>query len=209
MKLTALAPGGNSCPAESGRVSWRRATTTPAFHPGAHQVGDLVAYIRAGLPSVPGATPRPVITGQGPCGRGRAPLPAVWLRQLPRPEQARRRAEPAVAGQGDPSAVQKPASAACARQYFPHEVAILRGCPANAPALCFACTAHRCRPDLQRRGSPRSASAGRPRVDEQQPAAVSGGQPSETETDPGPPARLTRGLAQAEHSDRPLAVDDG
>ena len=140
MKLTALAPGGNSCPAESGRVSWRRATTTPAFHPGAHQVGDLVAYIRAGLPSVPGATPRPVITGQGPCGRGRAPLPAVWLRQLPRPEQARRRAEPAVAGQGDPSAVQKPASAACARQYFPHEVAILRGCPANAPALCFACT---------------------------------------------------------------------
>lgn len=31
----------------------------------AHQVADLVAYIRAGLPSVPGATPAPVITGQG------------------------------------------------------------------------------------------------------------------------------------------------
>jgi mono/diheme cytochrome c family protein len=32
----------------------------------AHQVGDLVAYIRAGLPSVPGTTPPPLITGQGP-----------------------------------------------------------------------------------------------------------------------------------------------
>jgi mono/diheme cytochrome c family protein len=31
----------------------------------AHQVADLVAYIRAGLPSVPGATSPPVITGQG------------------------------------------------------------------------------------------------------------------------------------------------
>jgi mono/diheme cytochrome c family protein len=36
----------------------------------AHQVGDLVAYIRAGLPSVPGATPPPVITGQGPAVEG-------------------------------------------------------------------------------------------------------------------------------------------
>jgi len=31
----------------------------------AHQVADLVAYIRAGLPAVPGATPAPVITRQG------------------------------------------------------------------------------------------------------------------------------------------------
>ncbi len=36
----------------------------------AHQVGDLVAYIRAGLPSVPGATSPPVITGQGPAVEG-------------------------------------------------------------------------------------------------------------------------------------------
>ena len=36
----------------------------------AHQVTDLVAYIRAGLPSVPGATPPPVITGQGPAVEG-------------------------------------------------------------------------------------------------------------------------------------------
>ena len=36
----------------------------------AHQVADLVAYIRAGLPSVPGATPPPVITGQGPAVEG-------------------------------------------------------------------------------------------------------------------------------------------
>jgi mono/diheme cytochrome c family protein len=36
----------------------------------AHQVSDLVAYIRAGLPSVPGATPPPVITGQGPAVEG-------------------------------------------------------------------------------------------------------------------------------------------
>jgi cbb3-type cytochrome c oxidase subunit III len=35
-----------------------------------HQVADLVAYIRAGLPSVPGATPAPVITGQGPAVEG-------------------------------------------------------------------------------------------------------------------------------------------
>ena len=36
----------------------------------AHQVADLVAYIRAGLPSVPGATPAPVITGQGAAVEG-------------------------------------------------------------------------------------------------------------------------------------------
>jgi cbb3-type cytochrome c oxidase subunit III len=36
----------------------------------AHQVADLVAYIRAGLPSVPGATPPPVITRQGPAVEG-------------------------------------------------------------------------------------------------------------------------------------------
>jgi cbb3-type cytochrome c oxidase subunit III len=36
----------------------------------AHQVTDLVAYIRAGLPSVPGATAPPVITGQGPAVEG-------------------------------------------------------------------------------------------------------------------------------------------
>jgi cbb3-type cytochrome c oxidase subunit III len=36
----------------------------------ARQVSDLVAYIRAGLPSVPGATPTPVITGQGPAVEG-------------------------------------------------------------------------------------------------------------------------------------------
>ena len=35
-----------------------------------HQVADLVAYVRAGLPSVPGATPPPVITGQGPAVEG-------------------------------------------------------------------------------------------------------------------------------------------
>ena len=35
-----------------------------------HQVGDLVAYIRAGLPAVPGATPAPVITRQGPAVEG-------------------------------------------------------------------------------------------------------------------------------------------
>jgi mono/diheme cytochrome c family protein len=36
----------------------------------ATQVADLVAYIRAGLPSVPGATPPPLITAQGPAVEG-------------------------------------------------------------------------------------------------------------------------------------------
>jgi cbb3-type cytochrome c oxidase subunit III len=36
----------------------------------ARQVSDLVAYIRAGLPAVPGATPPPVITRQGPTVEG-------------------------------------------------------------------------------------------------------------------------------------------
>ena len=36
----------------------------------AHQVRDLVAYVRAGLPAVPGATPPPVITGQGQAVEG-------------------------------------------------------------------------------------------------------------------------------------------
>jgi len=34
------------------------------------QVSDLVAYIRAGLPAVPGATPPPIITRQGPAVEG-------------------------------------------------------------------------------------------------------------------------------------------
>ncbi len=34
------------------------------------QVSDLVAYIRAGLPAVPGATPAPVITAQGQAVEG-------------------------------------------------------------------------------------------------------------------------------------------
>jgi cbb3-type cytochrome c oxidase subunit III len=36
----------------------------------AKQVSDLVAYIRAGLPAVPGATPAPVITAQGQAVEG-------------------------------------------------------------------------------------------------------------------------------------------
>ncbi len=36
----------------------------------ARQVADLVAYLRAGLPAVPGATPPPVITAQGPAVEG-------------------------------------------------------------------------------------------------------------------------------------------
>ena len=36
----------------------------------AQQVTDLVAYIRAGLPAVPGATPVPVVTAQGPAVEG-------------------------------------------------------------------------------------------------------------------------------------------
>jgi mono/diheme cytochrome c family protein len=36
----------------------------------AQQVSDLVAYIRAGLPAVPGATPPPLITQQGPAVEG-------------------------------------------------------------------------------------------------------------------------------------------
>ena len=36
----------------------------------ARQVSDLVAYIRAGLPAVPGATPAPVITEQGQAVEG-------------------------------------------------------------------------------------------------------------------------------------------
>src|SRR5436189_1708745 len=36
----------------------------------AHQVADLVAYLHAGLPSVPGATPPPVITRQGAAVEG-------------------------------------------------------------------------------------------------------------------------------------------
>jgi mono/diheme cytochrome c family protein len=36
----------------------------------ARQVSDLVAYLHAGLPSVPGATPPPVITAQGPTVEG-------------------------------------------------------------------------------------------------------------------------------------------
>jgi mono/diheme cytochrome c family protein len=37
-----------------------------------HQVGDLVAYIRAGLPAVPTATPVPIPQGQGPAVEGAA-----------------------------------------------------------------------------------------------------------------------------------------
>src|SRR5262245_59998937 len=40
----------------------------------AHQVADLVAYIRAGLPAVPGTSPPPVITRQGGGGRRRIAL---------------------------------------------------------------------------------------------------------------------------------------
>jgi cbb3-type cytochrome c oxidase subunit III len=36
----------------------------------AKQVHDLVAYVRAGLPSVPGAVAPPVVTGQGPAVEG-------------------------------------------------------------------------------------------------------------------------------------------
>jgi mono/diheme cytochrome c family protein len=36
----------------------------------ARQVADLVAYIRAGLPAVPGATPPPIISAQGPAVEG-------------------------------------------------------------------------------------------------------------------------------------------
>jgi mono/diheme cytochrome c family protein len=36
----------------------------------ARQVADLVAYLRAGLPAVPGATAPPVITAQGPAVEG-------------------------------------------------------------------------------------------------------------------------------------------
>jgi mono/diheme cytochrome c family protein len=36
----------------------------------ATQVSDLVAYIRAGLPAIPGATPAPIITAQGPAVEG-------------------------------------------------------------------------------------------------------------------------------------------
>ena len=36
----------------------------------ARQVADLVAYLRAGLPAVPGATASPVITAQGPAVEG-------------------------------------------------------------------------------------------------------------------------------------------
>jgi mono/diheme cytochrome c family protein len=36
----------------------------------ARQVADLVAYLRAGLPAVPGATPPPLITAQGPAVEG-------------------------------------------------------------------------------------------------------------------------------------------
>jgi mono/diheme cytochrome c family protein len=36
----------------------------------ARQVSDLVAYLHAGLPSVPGATPPPLITAQGPAVEG-------------------------------------------------------------------------------------------------------------------------------------------
>jgi cbb3-type cytochrome c oxidase subunit III len=36
----------------------------------ARQISDLVAYIRAGLPAVPGATPPPLITAQGPAVEG-------------------------------------------------------------------------------------------------------------------------------------------
>ncbi len=38
----------------------------------AHQVNDLVAYIRAGLPDVPGATPAPLPQGQGQAVAGAA-----------------------------------------------------------------------------------------------------------------------------------------
>ena len=36
----------------------------------ARQVSDLVAYVRAGLPSVPGTNPPPLITAQGPAVEG-------------------------------------------------------------------------------------------------------------------------------------------
>ncbi len=36
----------------------------------ARQVSDLVSYLRAGLPAVPGTTPAPVITGQGAAVEG-------------------------------------------------------------------------------------------------------------------------------------------
>ena len=68
------------------------------------QVDDLVAYIHAGLPAVPTATPVQVPTGQGPPSRA-GPVHPLRVRELPRPERPRRGAQPAVARQDDPAAL--------------------------------------------------------------------------------------------------------
>ena len=66
------------------------------------QVSNLVAYIRAGLPAVADTQPRLGAERTGSRGRRRSALRPLRLRQLPRPERPRRRAEPAVARQDDP-----------------------------------------------------------------------------------------------------------
>ena len=71
------------------------------------QVDDLVAYIHAGLPAVPTATPVQVPTGQGRGRPGTGPVHALRLHQLPRTERARRGAQPAVARQDDPTALRR------------------------------------------------------------------------------------------------------
>ena len=72
-----------------------------------HQVADLVAYIRAGLPSVPGATPAPVITGQGQAVEGALLYQRYGCVNCHGPNGLGGVPEPAVARQGDPCAVRR------------------------------------------------------------------------------------------------------
>ena len=69
------------------------------------QVSDLIAYLRAGLPKVPTASPPPVPSGQGAAVQGSVLYVNVRLHQLPRPERTRRRPQPPVPGQDDPAAL--------------------------------------------------------------------------------------------------------
>jgi mono/diheme cytochrome c family protein len=63
----------------------------------AQQVSDLIAYLRAGLPSVPTAEPPAVAARPGPSGRRRHAVRSRRLHQLPRAKRTRRGSESTVA----------------------------------------------------------------------------------------------------------------
>ena len=68
-------------------------------------MSELVAYIRAGLPAVPGATPPVVPTDQGLAVQGSVLYVRDGCINCHGPERPGRRPQPAVAGQDRPAAL--------------------------------------------------------------------------------------------------------